>query len=56
MAADDPLDAYDQLPAEVRQVVRESDNEWACGPLLRHFKLSGKSAVEYADMLRRLGL
>jgi len=53
---DESLDTYDALPREVRRVVRESDNEWACGPLLKHYRLSGVTAREYADMLRKAGI
>jgi len=49
----EPLSLYDALPAPVRRVVREAGEEYACGPLGEHFRRSGMTPEDYAEMLGR---
>lgn len=50
----EPMSNYDDLPAAIRKVIREADDEWECGPLLKDFGRRGMTAADYADMLRRI--
>lgn len=50
------MEAFDNLPDEFKQFVRNANNQWACVPMLKRAKRCGRSAYGTKSRLLQMYL